>query len=70
MLILRKFKYPWIPPDFFKTRKITSVFEKAKTRKFVPPFLAGNLTKKTNIEILETAHNKNLKLSVSDMGKT
>jgi hypothetical protein len=59
------------PSDFFKTRKITTVSEKAKKkRKFVPPFLAGNLTKKANIEILETAHNKKLKPNVSDMGKT
>lgn len=44
------------PLEFFKTRKITSVPEKTKKRKFVTPFLAGNLSKKSNMKILETAN--------------
>ena len=43
--------------DFFKKRTITSVVKKPKP-KFVPPFLAGSLMKKANMEILSAAAKK------------
>ena len=43
--------------DFFKKRTITSVVKKPKP-KFVPPFLAGSLMKKANMEIFSAAAKK------------
>jgi hypothetical protein len=37
--------------NFFETRAITSVVKKPK-RKFIPPYLAGALPKKSNLDIL------------------
>lgn len=43
--------------DFFTARKITQVISKPR-KKFVPPFIAGNLLKAKNVEILEKSTGK------------
>ncbi|XP_062586317.1 uncharacterized protein LOC134247943 [Saccostrea cucullata] len=55
------------PPDFFSSRKITAVkTESKKKRKFIPPFLAGSLLKKTNQDILKSAEGKKKKKVLED----
>ena len=51
-------------PDFFNSRKIvTTVKTDKKKRKFVPPFLAGSLSKKSNQDVLKAnAESKKRKL--------
>ena len=39
--------------DFFEKRTITTVVQTRKKRKFVPPYIAGSLLKKTNEQILK-----------------
>lgn len=51
-----------IPSNFFKNRTIRKEFVKKIKRKFVPPFLAGNLLKESNIQILESYEIKKQKL--------
>ena len=46
--------------DFFKKRTITNVVKKPRP-KFVPPFLAGSLMKKANVEILSATAKKLVK---------
>ena len=41
--------------DFFQKRTITKAVQPKPKKKFVPPFLSGNLLKKSNIEILNSA---------------
>lgn len=42
-------------PDFFNSRKIVTTvkIDKKKPHKFVPPFLAGSLSKKANQDVLK-----------------
>lgn len=46
--------------DFFKKRTITNVVKKPRP-KFVPPFLAGSLMKKANVEILSATAKRSAK---------
>lgn len=48
--------------DFFKNKTIRKESVKKIKRKFVPPFLAGNLLKESNIQILESYEIKKQKL--------
>jgi hypothetical protein len=49
--------------NFFETRTITFVVKKPK-RKFIPPYLAGDLQKKSNLDILQSSAKKSkLKLT-------
>lgn len=50
------------PSDFFKNKTIRKESVKKIKRKFVPPFLAGNLLKESNIQILESYEIKKQKL--------
>lgn len=50
------------PSDFFKNKTIREESVKKIKRKFVPPFLAGNLLKESNIQILESYEIKKQKL--------
>jgi hypothetical protein len=48
--------------QFFQKRTITNVVPAKKQKpKFVPPFIAGNLLKKTNVEILQSCAEKKMK---------
>ena len=49
------------PADFFQARTITSVVKAKSKCKFVPPFLAGSLHKKSVIDILQEQASKKLK---------
>ena len=44
--------------DFFESRTITKAVQPKRKRKFVPPFKAGSLHKKSNTEILEASAQK------------
>lgn len=44
-----------VASDFFQKRSITKGFQPKPKKKFIPPFLSGNLLKKSNIEILNSA---------------
>ena len=57
------------PADFFQARTITSVVKAKLKRKFVPPFLAGSLHKKSVIDILQEQATKKLK-TVSKSSKS
>ena len=46
------------PVDFFQARTITSVIKPKQKRKFVPPFLAGSLHKKSAMDILQVQASK------------
>lgn len=46
--------------DFFERRTITKVIQPKRKRKFVPPFIAGSLLKKSNTEILKASAQKAL----------
>ena len=46
--------------DFFEKRTITTVVQPRKKRKFVPPYIAGSLLKKTNEQILKDSAQKTL----------
>ena len=47
---------------FFQTRTITSVNKLKPKRKFVPPFVTGNLFKKTVIDVLQDQASKKQKV--------
>ncbi|XP_053392052.1 uncharacterized protein LOC128554769 [Mercenaria mercenaria] len=49
---------PQSTSDFFQKRTITQAIPKKPKRKFVPPFLAGNLLKKSNTDILSSSAEK------------
>lgn len=49
--------------QFFQARSVTTVISKPKKRRFVPPLLCGSLTKKKNIDIMESS-SKNVKQSL------
>ena len=51
--------------DFFEKRTITAVVQPKKKRKFVPPYIAGSLLKKTNEEILKESSKKALQKQIS-----
>ena len=56
--------------NFFQSRTITKVDPpKKKKRKFVPPYLAGDLSKKSNIDILKNAQSKKEKIEQSKKQK-
>ena len=44
-----------VASNFFQMRTITKAVQPKPKKKFVPPFLSGNLLKKSNIEILSSA---------------
>ena len=46
--------------DFFEKRTTTTVVQPRKKRKFVPPYIAGSLLKKTNEQILKDSAQKTL----------
>ena len=44
--------------DFFQSRTITKAVVSKPKRKFIPPFLSGNLLKKSNVEVLQSSAKK------------
>ena len=52
------------PADFFQARTITSVRKAKPKRKFLPPFLAGSLHKKSVIDILQEQASKKIENSL------
>ena len=44
--------------DFFQSRTITKAVVNKPKRKFIPPFLSGNLLKKSNVEVIQSSAKK------------
>ncbi|MEW8548101.1 MAG: hypothetical protein AB2693_31750 [Candidatus Thiodiazotropha sp.] len=59
-----------IPSEFFKERTITTAIVKKPKRKFVPPFIAGNLLKKSVTDILSEQSSAKIAKQTVSLSKT